>query len=483
MIFVLIAVIVICLCIILISRSEEIPDKCKESKLTEPCYKAGAFIYRKTIGKNENFYYRKIFDKNSLIYAAKENREITNSYFIEKFGICFLIIFVGTLLVLIISLKDNSEKIIKDNYLIEKGDYNKNEKLIHLNADVDGEKMKSIPIVVPTIKYSREEFDALMEEYTATLEKQFLGENDSPDFVNKSVNLIDSLNGYPFLIEWKWKEKNIIDSDGNVTSNVLESGSLVNFTAIITYGSYETIHEFAVNVYPKEMSKEEYFLQRINEMIAKDKTENLENEYLKLPDEIDGMKIIWSEEKSKNLMIFIAMIAFAVAAVFFGKDMDLDKQIEERNKQMMEDYSEIVGKFTLFVGAGMSVVGAWKKIAYDYYEKKKEGMPLRYAYEEMVYTMYEIESGVEESICYQHFANRVKVQRYVKMVSLLEQNIKMGAKGLLVDLKAEARDAFAERKNLAEKKGEESATKLLVPMFMMLLIVMVIIMFPAFMSM
>ena len=43
-------------------------------------------------------------------------------------------------------------------------------------------------------------------------------------------------------------------------------------------------------------------------------------------------------------------------------------------------------------------------------------------------------------------------------------------------------DAFEERKNLAKKQGEEAGTKLLLPMFMLLAIVMVIVVVPAFMS-
>lgn len=40
--------------------------------------------------------------------------------------------------------------------------------------------------------------------------------------------------------------------------------------------------------------------------------------------------------------------------------------------------------------------------------------------------------------------------------------------------------AFEQRKNLARRLGEEASTKLLLPLFMMLLIVMVMITVPAF---
>ena len=46
-------------------------------------------------------------------------------------------------------------------------------------------------------------------------------------------------------------------------------------------------------------------------------------------------------------------------------------------------------------------------------------------------------------------------------------------------LENETKEAFELRKQMALQKGEEASTKLLVPMIMMLVIVMIIIMFPA----
>jgi len=49
-------------------------------------------------------------------------------------------------------------------------------------------------------------------------------------------------------------------------------------------------------------------------------------------------------------------------------------------------------------------------------------------------------------------------------------------------LDEEVASAYEERRNLAKRQGEEAATKLLLPLFMMLGIVMVIVAVPAFLS-
>ncbi len=65
---------------------------------------------------------------------------------------------------------------------------------------------------------------------------------------------------------------------------------------------------------------------------------------------------------------------------------------------------------------------------------------------------------------------------------MLSQNIRKGTKGLTDFLGRESEDAFEERKNLAKKIGEEAGTKLMIPMFLMLIIVFAIVIVPSFFS-
>ena len=90
--------------------------------------------------------------------------------------------------------------------------------------------------------------------------------------------------------------------------------------------------------------------------------------------------------------------------------------------------------------------------------------------------------GVSELQAYRLFGTRCRSQKYIKLVSLLEQNAKLGASGFLSTLQQESRDALQERKSHARQLGEEAGTKLLLPMILMLAIVMVVIIVPAFVS-
>lgn len=53
----------------------------------------------------------------------------------------------------------------------------------------------------------------------------------------------------------------------------------------------------------------------------------------------------------------------------------------------------------------------------------------------------------------------------------MSQNLRKGTKGLSELLKLESIQAFEERKARAKRLGEEAGTKLLLPMFLMLVVV------------
>ena len=148
---------------------------------------------------------------------------------------------------------------------------------------------------------------------------------------------------------------------------------------------------------------------------------------------------------------------------------------------MMLDYPEIMNKLTLLLGAGMTVKSAWQKIVRDY-EGQRRDREVRYAYEEMAAACHEMQSGVAEAESYERFGKRCGLKAYRKLAALLSQNLRKGTKGLTELLSMEAVQAFEERKAAAKRRGEEAGTKLLGPMFLMLAMVLVIVIVPAFLS-
>jgi len=152
-----------------------------------------------------------------------------------------------------------------------------------------------------------------------------------------------------------------------------------------------------------------------------------------------------------------------------------------QQEQMLLDYPKVIETFSLFIGAGMTPRVAWFRIC-ELYLKQREEKGVRHVYEEMVFTMYEIKGGKAEAICYEDFGSRIGITFYRKFGALLAGNVKKGAKGMTQILRNLAEDAREERKNTAKRLGDEVGTKLMLPMFMMLGIVLIVVILPAFMS-
>ena len=151
---------------------------------------------------------------------------------------------------------------------------------------------------------------------------------------------------------------------------------------------------------------------------------------------------------------------------------------------MLLDHSELLSKLMVYLGAGLTIRGAWQRIAESYQAARKAGLrEERPVYEEMLRTLLDMAGGVPEGKAYRDFGQRCRLRPYVKLCALLEQNRKNGGADLRALLSAEMEAAFEERKNAARRRGEEAGTKLLLPLFLMLLVVMVIVILPAMLSM
>ena len=97
-------------------------------------------------------------------------------------------------------------------------------------------------------------------------------------------------------------------------------------------------------------------------------------------------------------------------------------------------------------------------------------------------TRNRLNAGVPEETAYEEFGRNCGNIRYLRLSSVLVQNLKKGTGGLVLLLRKEAAEAFADRRERVKQSGEEAGTKLLVPMAGILVLILAIIMIPAFMS-
>ena len=145
----------------------------------------------------------------------------------------------------------------------------------------------------------------------------------------------------------------------------------------------------------------------------------------------------------------------------------------------------MLSQMALLLGAGMTVSHAWERMVTSYENRCAQQIGAWQevpVYEEMRITYHQMKDGLGERLAYEQFGERIGLQVYRRLATLLVQNLRKGTAGLSRLLEKEMQNAFDEQESYTKKRGEELQTKLLLPMMLMLGLVIVIIMIPAIAS-
>ncbi len=368
--------------------------------------------------------------------------------------------------------------------VVKRNSYGEGEKTEEYEVAVEGEEKKdSMEIVVEEQEYTDAEIQNVFQEVIAKLDEVILGENESFDRVEKNLNLVTKIEGYPVEISWELDSYFVMNMYGEIKeSNVAEEGTLVELKGTIRYREKQAIYVQYARVYPLTREGIDKLWYEISQKVSEVESETRQKESFELPDEIDGKKITWDKKKKNNWM-YVLVIGLVVAGyLIYNEKESVKVERKKRNDELLREYPGVISKFTMLLSTGATVKNAWEKIVQNY-ENQKEKMGTRVAYEEMAATLREMQGGISEGEAYERYGKRCEVTEYLKLGALLAQNTKKGSKGLSDMLRVESIQSFENRKSTAKKLGEEAGTKLLMPLFGMLAVVFIIVMVPAFLTM
>ena len=482
MIYVYIAMLGIYILLFFLSRKEEGRN---------PFYKMASYILRKKQRLSHNaagrrrdwkrdISRRQLEDKLKTLQPAVSVPMQVRKYYMAQYGTVLTVLFAGVLVCLAAWWSAHSSPRLMEGSYIWRNTYGEGDIPIELAAQIEGEEEERFQYIIEERKYTEEEAGTLYQAAVEILPEIIVGQNDSLEDVRYDLDLVTRIEGYPFELSWESSSYALVNTDGEVDNRELQEGIVVMLTAHFRYEQWSWDHLMYVQVNPVVYTYREILRSRIEELLHMQEERTGSEEAMVLPDSMESEPIVWREiiEDSSGYLLLLVLLAAGV--LYWGSGRELDRQLDQRKKELLLDYPEIINKLSLYMGAGMTIRNAFVKMGEDYKKNRKERR--RYVYEEILITCHELQSGKSESEAYNHFGRRCQVPAYMKLCTLLSQNIRKGSNDLLHVLRQEADNAFVERKNLAKKLGEEAGTKLLLPMMMMLCIVMVIIMIPAYFS-
>ena len=294
------------------------------------------------------------------------------------------------------------------------------------------------------------------------------------------------------------KYRHLMDSDGTLHNETLAPGtvvtgylSLIMSTDIVPTSTdgetkylktqyHSAPYRIYVGIVPRALSRYESLLLQLQQAITSEDEGSLGENMLSLPTEIDGQRIYYSEHEDRSYLLLPLLGVIAAMAIYMRQGQARRTEKKQREALLMLDYSELVSKLMVYIGAGLTVRNALETISQHFdaliARGIKEDRPL---YQELRTMVIQFRRNMPESEIYLSFGRRVNLKPYTKLVSLIEQNRMNGARNLRAMLELEMEDAFEQRKTTARRLGEEAGTKLLLPLFIMLGIVMIIVIVPA----
>lgn len=371
----------------------------------------------------------------------------------------------------ILYFQSDETSFLLENKSLKRGDYQGKADSANLNVKVGDLSFENVEVKINSQKYTDEMLNTLFLE-SHDLIKDRLAIDTGEGFVSKDLSFDSTLPDSPLSFEWIPLDKDIIDEEGKIKTPY---ETITSVKVIASYEDWSDYCIFEFKICPGEEIKQRFVREQVEELIKEADLDSIEEDVLWLPDCIDGISIEYEEKGGRNITILLVGISLSLltllAAVF-----DRKKEMDKRKEEMLEEYPVVIQKLVMYISGGMTVRNAWKRICDSSQADKKRNL----IYDQMIKIQNEIDTGISEGLAYEHFGEMVNDNLVVRFTTLLSQNIKKGSTSLSDLLKEESIRAFETRKNRAKKKGEEAGTKLLLPMTLLLLVVTVIIMVPAF---
>lgn len=369
--------------------------------------------------------------------------------------------------------------------VLERGSYGEDIEEMELKTNIDNKEHNFTVDVLP-VEYDFSDMEEIFEKGFEYIEASYLGENGSEDNIITDLNLITYIDELGLTVRWSSYNHELIDTDGKITDEILETPCHVELVAELSYKDYSKKKNYVLTVSGRHVSYTEQIIWEIKNYINNLQLSYGSEQQIRLPSEINGYKI--SAAKKENVPVVILLLGIALAVLIVTKSVsDLRRENQLRDKILLQKYPEFVDKLSLYMGAGLSVRGALYKMIESSSKNSEDGKTDRDKYvhileDEIKYTLNEISSGISEGQAYINLGHRLKLSVYLKLTSLLSQNVRKGTKNVLQMLAEEEECALLLKRELAKKKGEEAGTKLLFPMIILLGVVMVIVMLPALMN-
>lgn len=399
--------------------------------------------------------------------------------YIKKYRLQILIILVGIILAILYNFFAVDEQILKNKNMLKRQNYDGEDYRVKLYVEGIDEKKLPIDIEVRKREYDEKMLEEIFDKCMEILPSKILGENKSLSEIRYKLNFVKYIDEYGVDVLISPEDSELIEFNGRILNEDLKDAKDTYLNIRLGYGDIKQEYQIQVSVLPSDKSDISSLVKSFKRYIEKEDEGTKTKEYMSLPSTWENRELKYIQEKNYNAL-YILLFSIILAVLLFLNEKHKKKMENLRvERQSLLEYPEIVSKFIIFIEAGLSIRNVWEKIVIDYEKGKTKNI---YVYEEMKKAHLRMKSGIHEAIVYKDFARNMKLRQYTKFISILEQNRRAGLSNIRELLNYESKNAWEERMQLAKRQGKEAETKMLIPLFLMLLIVLLIVVAPAMLN-
>lgn len=427
----------------------------------------------------EDFTECKNYKRLQQIHVKKDISAEWREYQAQKYALILtgiLAVFVaGSIFTLTLKRAEPMEE-----YQLKRPEYGASAKEYLFKSEDEDGKQEEIRLVLEARTYTEEEIQGVFDSYYEVLKDKVRGDNRSLQEVRTDLNFEPEEEWKGVDITWSSSDYGLITEQGEVLLEQAQEGETeVSLYLFMAHAQYSRSFEIPVTIvkYPSDS------VPSLQSYLTEAQAQNQQEELFMLPDTFNGKKIHYIQDTDYSMAVGIIILIFTVTLLLLYKQQSVIKeQCIKRNQQMKADYPEIISKLLILIRAGMPVKSAWIWIVQDYQAQKTQNGLVHFALEEMGAAIKDMENGVSEGQAYLRFGKQCEQHLYLKLGSLLEQNLKKGNSGISVLLEGERIQALEERRRQIRSDGELAGTKLMMPMMILFALVLFIIIVPSFMT-
>ena len=248
-----------------------------------------------------------------------------------------------------------------------------------------GEESYPFSFLLQALPYGEEEQEKILQDAVQGMERLFLKENRDCRHVMKEVCMPSAYPGTDVAIEWYLDSWDCVEPDGTIRNEFLQKEVPVKVRAVLTFGDRSMDWEQEIAVCPPSDPDPEQKLKMLEYRLME--AQQGGEAQIRLPDTLLGEAVAWYPEADDRWVWMLGLTVLAAGALLVGRRSEDDSERRKRERSVQLDYSDIVSRLSLYMGAGISTRKAWERIV----QGGKSGRP---AYEQMETHLPEIESGV-----------------------------------------------------------------------------------------